>query len=80
MNSVHPEYIQANGLWNHFTGFKKWKITCGSCGHGYKDKVMIQEICSSVCPCCYTQNKWSASDFQEHYNYAKHGYHGGSGV
>ena len=62
MGAVTPS-VQANGLWNHFTGKKQWRITCGTCRHTWDEKVPIQERCSAVCPCCHAQNVWSASAF-----------------
>jgi len=67
MKTVTPR-VSANGLWNHFTGKKKWTIYCGECGHAWTEKVPIQERCSAVCPCCHTQNVWSASAFERAYN------------
>jgi hypothetical protein len=60
--------VEANGMWNHFTGMKKWTITCGECEHSWQQKVPIHEICSALCPCCGAQNKWSAKDFEAEYN------------
>lgn len=65
--STVPTEVSANGLWNHFTGRKKWEITCGHCDHTWSEKVPIREVCSAVCPCCHTQNKWSASAFERAY-------------
>lgn len=66
MKTVTP-LLRANGLWNHFTGRKKWRITCGECQHTWDEKVPIQERCSSICPCCHSQNVWSASAFENAY-------------
>lgn len=66
-DKVTALYVQANGLWNHFTGRKKWRITCGECEHVWDEKVPIQEQCSAVCPCCHAQNVWSASLFADRY-------------
>ena len=65
-----PE-VSANGFWNHFTGKKKWTISCGNCDHTWDEKVPIRETCSAVCPCCSGQNKWSASKFDAAYNAAQ---------
>jgi len=64
--SVTP-HVRANGLWNVFTGRKKWTITCGKCSHTWQEKVPIVEVCSAICPCCHEQNVWSAREFQEWY-------------
>jgi len=66
----NPSNLRANGLWNHFTGKKKWEITCGKCEHTWSEKVPIRKLCSAICPCCQTQNIWDADEFQEHYNIA----------
>jgi len=65
-----PKYLTANGLWNVFTGNKKYNITCGNCSHTYKDKVPFSsgDIASSVCPCCNCQNIWSHSTWEKAYN------------
>lgn len=65
--SVTPA-VQANGFWNHFTGRKKWTITCGKCDHTWTEKVPIKDISSAICPCCKSQNKWSAVAFERRYN------------
>ena len=64
---VFPKFIEGNGLMPLFSNKKKWDITCGNCSHGYSDKVLIQESCSSICPCCHTQNVWSLSRFLNKY-------------
>ena len=65
-----PKYLIANGLWNHFTGKKKYQITCGECGHTYKEKVSFSsgDMASSICPCCHCQNTWSHSAWEGLYN------------
>ena len=68
MERTAPRLLEANGLWNHFTGRKKWTITCGLCGHTWSEKVPIREQCSAICPCCKAQNVWSASMFESYYN------------
>lgn len=60
--------VRANGLWNPFTGRKKWRITCGDCRHCWDEKVPAQERCSALCPCCGAQNVWSLSDFLRAYD------------
>lgn len=69
MNKVKPNCLWANGLWNQFTGRKRYDITCGDCNHTYKDKVPFRiDTASSVCPCCGAQNTWSHSNFERSYN------------
>lgn len=69
MKKQYTPIIWANGLWNHFTGRKKYHIQCGNCKHTYIDKVDFQtDIASSICPCCSAQNIWSHSGFAEAYN------------
>jgi len=68
MKPVTPTTIHGNGLYNHFTGRKKWTITCGACGHTWKEKVPIHEPSSAICPCCKAQNKWSIVAFDAAYN------------
>ena len=65
-----PQNLRANGLWNIFTGKKKYHITCGNCDHSYSDKVVfsIGDTASSVCPCCNAQNLWSHSKWDEFYS------------
>jgi hypothetical protein len=67
---VAPRNLTTNGLWNHFTGKKKYIITCGKCNHTYKDKVYFEntDIASSKCPCCSEQNTWSHSEIVRRYN------------
>lgn len=65
-----PFGLRANGLYNPFTNKKKWQITCGKCEHSFSEKLIVNEICSAICPCCKTQNKWSYSLFMRIY---KHG-------
>jgi len=64
---MNAAFIEANGFWNHFTGKKKWTITCGGCRHTWKEKVPIREPSSAICPSCGTQNIWSATNFDERY-------------
>jgi len=63
--------VRANGLWNHFTGKKRWVITCGECAHTWAEKVFIVEPSSAICPCCHTQNVWSAAAFERAYEETK---------
>lgn len=66
--SVTPRDIIANGLWNIFTGRKKWQICCGKCQHFWIEKIPIAaEPCSAICPNCREQNLWSSCDFAEMY-------------
>jgi len=67
---VYPKNLRANGLWNIFTGKKAYVITCGGCGHIYKDKVYFNmgNIASSLCPSCHLQNKWLHSDWDRFYS------------
>jgi len=60
--------VRANGLYNPFTGTKKWMITCSECDHTWKEKVPVVENCSAICPNCKTQNVWSFSKFMKNYN------------
>lgn len=68
LQTVEPQNLRANGLWNVFTNRKKWTVSCGNCGHSWQEKVLIVERCSAICPCCRTQNVWSAQAWQEYYN------------
>jgi len=68
MEKVTPNAIQANGFYNHFSGMKKWTITCDRCNHTWVEKVPIVEPSSVVCPCCCTQNIWSIVKFEKEYN------------
>ncbi len=62
-----PDTLAANGLWNWFTGRKRWRITCGECKHTWDEKVPICEICSALCPCCGAQNRWNPALFEVAY-------------
>jgi hypothetical protein len=64
-NRISPKSIIANGLWNPFTGCKKFQITCGECSHTYFDKIPCTGVdeASSICPCCDAQNVWSLSEW-----------------
>ena len=65
-----PKTLQANGLWNIFSGKKKYIVTCGNCEHTYSDKVYFKsnDTASSICPCCNTQNTWSHSEWSKRYD------------
>lgn len=67
---IHPAHLLANGLWNHFTGRKRYSIRCGQCEHSYTDKVLFStgDRASSLCPACGAQNVWSHSQFERDYN------------
>ena len=60
-----PTTLYANGLYNPFTGNKKWVITCGECEHTWRENVPFRGISSAVCPCCSTQNTWNTNHFME---------------
>lgn len=66
----HPSNLIANGLWNHFTGKKKYEIECGNCLYTYSDKVhfAFSNNARSLCPACGVVNKWKHSDFQRIYD------------
>ena len=67
---IYPTELLANGLWNIFTGKKKYTIKCGKCNFAYKDKVIFDmgDIARSICPNCKIVNKWSHSGFNRYYN------------
>lgn len=67
---VNAAWYGGNGLWNVFTGRKKYTIRCGDCQHTWTDKVSFAtgDIASSICPCCGAQNTWLHSDFQKAYD------------
>lgn len=67
---VSPEKLKFNGLWNHFTGRKKYDICCGNCGYQYTDKVKfnIGDEAISICPACDKLNKWSHYECEQFYN------------
>lgn len=81
MKQVIPNCIEANGLWNIFTGKKKYTVTCGNCGHSYQDKVVFSttDVASSICPGCNAQNRWSHSTFQALHDAALKRQQGGAG-
>jgi hypothetical protein len=62
---VDAAWYSGNGLWNVFTGRKKYTIRCGGCNHTWTDKVPFAagDLASSICPCCGAQNTWSHLDF-----------------
>lgn len=66
-HAITPKYVQSSGLWNHFTGNKKWTVTCGECDYTWKEKLPIVENITVICPHCSTVNEWSASAFQRLY-------------
>ena len=70
VKSIHPENLHANGIWNHFTGRKKYDIECGSCGYVYSDKVnfKLSNRAKSICPGCGVMNEWMHSEFAASYD------------
>lgn len=67
--TVEPKRVFGNGLWNHFTGRKRYTVICGACGHSYRDKVpFVSNEASSLCPSCGARNRWSHSDFAKQYD------------
>ncbi len=68
---ITPKYLQANGLYNIFTGKKKWQITCGNCEHVWYEKVPLVDMCSAICPCCRQQNVWDSGEFMRKYDQRK---------
>ncbi len=61
--------LYSNGLWNPFTGKKKYTITCFKCRHSWVEKVLARnDLASAVCPCCKVQNTWSHSAFGNYYD------------
>ena len=69
---VKPAKLCANGLYNHFTGRKKYTITCGECSHRWPEKVPFTvDTASALCPCCKVQNTWSHSLWLKRYLEAK---------
>lgn len=67
MTEVSPENIQANGLWNAFSGMKRWTVTCGHCKYTWAEKLPIVERITTICPHCDVVNVWSASAFNRVY-------------
>ena len=65
--SVHPLYIEANGLLPIFSSCKKWTITCGKCKHVWIEKVPVGHSASAVCPCCEEQNIWDVVEWLDRY-------------
>ena len=67
---VKPTELFANGLWNIFTGKKKYTIECGKCNFSYTDKVIFNmgDTARSICPNCKSINKWSHSTFNRYYD------------
>lgn len=65
-------YLIANGIWNHFTGKKKYGVTCYACGHSWEEKVPFEasDKASVICPNpqCRKQNTWSHSQWEKSYN------------
>ncbi len=69
---VKPAKLCANGLYNHFTGRKKYTITCGECSHRWPERVPFTvDTASALCPCCKAQNTWSHSLWLKRYLEAK---------
>ncbi len=65
-----PTSLVANGLWNIFTGKKKYTIECGACNFTYTDKVIFNmgDAANSICPSCKNINVWSHSRFEKFYD------------
>jgi len=69
MKSVNPSCLAGNGLWNHFSGYKKYHIQCGECKHSWIEKVSFAfDEASVICPNCKTQNTWLHSYFDKLYS------------
>jgi len=67
--SVSPSNLTGNGLHNPFTNTKKYAISCGSCGHGWKEKTSTDfDNVSVKCPCCGEINKFTHSAFARSYD------------
>ena len=65
---VKPAKLCANGLYNLFTGRKKYTITCGECSHRWPERVPFTvDTVSAVCPCCKAQNTWRHSLWLKRY-------------
>ena len=45
---ITPYHISANGLWNIFSGKKKWTVTCGNCHYTWSDKLPIVEDITAI--------------------------------
>jgi len=74
MKRVHPENLRANGLWNIFTGLKKYRITCGDCKFIWDQKVPFARDdprAVAICPACGTVNEWSHKTFDDFYTEEK---------
>ena len=69
MQTITPKWIAANGLWNWFTGRKKYTITCGSCEHEFRVKVPFSQTDRAMgrCPMCGEVNAWSHSGWELRY-------------
>ncbi|MCK4788281.1 MAG: hypothetical protein KAV87_31355 [Desulfobacteraceae bacterium] len=69
---MEPANLLANGLWNPFKRTKKYHIQCGSCYHGWAEKVSaMTDLASAICPNCRQQNTWSHGEFARHYDTVK---------
>jgi hypothetical protein len=68
-NRISPKSIIANGLWNPFTGCKKFQITCGECSHTYFDKIPCAGVdeASSRCTKFALVAVWSFSEWMRDY-------------
>jgi predicted RNA-binding Zn-ribbon protein involved in translation (DUF1610 family) len=61
--------LWGNGLWNHFTGRKRYTIQCGKCQHTWREKVLLaSDEASALCPSCGAQNVWRHSEFEAAWN------------
>lgn len=69
---TEPNNLKANGLWNHFTGKKKYTIECGKCFFTWSDKVpFMTDRAGSICPACGEVNTWSHSEWSSYYEKMK---------
>ena len=68
---VAPSARAANGLRPLFSSKKRYDITCGKCGFGYRDRVFcVTDEARSRCPMCNTINRWLHSEWFRFYQNA----------